>query len=179
MISGRYSRARQLVVGADRTSWRGPSKLPFGLVDVGAATAVRRSVEREAVGGERGGIGRMRTAGRWPPQMLTSRRPAARRSSAPARVGEVLDLRQRQRVDVSASVRIGASAGSPCCRRRRRQVRGRKVKRALIAACTSCSATSRLRSSANCSVISELPLELIDVICVSPGICRTGARAAR
>ena len=30
---------------------------------------------------------------------------------------------------------------------------------------------SMLRSSENCSVISELPNELIDVICVSPGTC--------
>ena len=40
-----------------------------------------------------------------------------------------------------------------------------------MAACTSCSAISMLRSSENCSVISELPKELIDVICVSPGTC--------
>ena len=38
-----------------------------------------------------------------------------------------------------------------------------------MAACTSCSATSMLRSSENCSVIRELLKELIDVICVSPG----------
>ena len=30
---------------------------------------------------------------------------------------------------------------------------------------------SMLRSSENCSVISELPKELIDVICVRPGTC--------
>ena len=40
---------------------------------------------------------------------------------------------------------------------------------ALIAAWTSCSATSMFRFSTNCSVISELPNELFDVIWFSPG----------
>ena len=37
-------------------------------------------------------------------------------------------------------------------------------------ACTSCSATSRDRLRANCSVMTDAPLELTEVICVSPGI---------
>ena len=48
---------------------------------------------------------------------------------------------------------------------------GRSVRAELIAACTSCSATSSPRLSVNCSVITELPLELVDVIWFSPGIC--------
>ena len=40
-----------------------------------------------------------------------------------------------------------------------------------MAACTSCSATSMLRSSENWRVISELLKELIEVIWVSPGTC--------
>src|SRR5436190_23671705 len=47
---------------------------------------------------------------------------------------------------------------------------GRSVSAALIAACTSCSATSSPRLSVNCSVITQLPLELVDVISFSPGI---------
>jgi hypothetical protein len=47
---------------------------------------------------------------------------------------------------------------------------GRKVNAALMAACTSCSATSSDRSSANCSVTTELPSELVDVIRARPGI---------
>jgi len=53
---------------------------------------------------------------------------------------------------------------------------GSRVSAALIAAWTSCSATSRPSVSVNCSVISELPPELVDVIWVSPGIwpnCRS------
>ncbi len=42
---------------------------------------------------------------------------------------------------------------------------------ALIAACTSCSATSMFSSSANCRVMTELPAELLDVIWFRPGIC--------
>ena len=47
---------------------------------------------------------------------------------------------------------------------------GKSVSAELIAACTSCSATSRPRLSVNCSVITELPLELVEVIWFSPGI---------
>ena len=47
---------------------------------------------------------------------------------------------------------------------------GKRVSAELIAACTSCSATSSPRLSVNCSVITELPLELVDVIWFSPGI---------
>ncbi len=35
--------------------------------------------------------------------------------------------------------------------------------------CTSCSATSMLRLRLNCSVMTELPSELVEVICCSPG----------
>ena len=41
---------------------------------------------------------------------------------------------------------------------------------ALIAACTSCSATSMSRSSTNWSVMTDAPSELEDVIWFSPGI---------
>ena len=47
---------------------------------------------------------------------------------------------------------------------------------ALIAACTSCSAISRLRSRLNCNVITDAPADEFDVIRVSPGIwpnCRS------
>ena len=38
-----------------------------------------------------------------------------------------------------------------------------------MAACTSCSATSMLRSKENCNVMSELPSELVEVIWFKPG----------
>ena len=55
-------------------------------------------------------------------------------------------------------------------------VRGSRFDAALIAACTSCSAASMLRSSANCSVTCELPKLETEVIEVSEGIwpnCRS------
>ena len=48
---------------------------------------------------------------------------------------------------------------------------GRNVCAALIAAWTSCSATSMFRLRENCSVIIEQPSELVDVIWFRPGIC--------
>ncbi|KAG1375010.1 hypothetical protein G6F60_015465 [Rhizopus arrhizus] len=52
-----------------------------------------------------------------------------------------------------------------------------------MAACTSCSATPRDTSSENCSVITEMPLPLVDDICFKPGICpnrrSSGAVTAR
>jgi len=48
---------------------------------------------------------------------------------------------------------------------------GSSVKAALIAAWTSCSATSSPRLRANCKTMTELPPELVEVIWLSPGIC--------
>ncbi len=47
---------------------------------------------------------------------------------------------------------------------------GSRLLPALIAACTSCSATSSDSASANCSVITDAPPELDDVIWFRPGI---------
>ncbi len=47
---------------------------------------------------------------------------------------------------------------------------GRKLVAALIAACTCCSAMSSARFRSNCSVITLLVDELVDVICLRPGI---------
>src|SRR5207253_10599845 len=49
--------------------------------------------------------------------------------------------------------------------------RGKKVEAALIAAWTSCSATSMFRSRLNCRVMSETPNELTEVIWLRPGTC--------
>ena len=40
-----------------------------------------------------------------------------------------------------------------------------------MAACTSCSATSRPSSRLNWSITTELPFELFEIICFRPGIC--------
>jgi hypothetical protein len=74
--------------------------------------------------------------------------------------------------DVSASVSTGASAGFTLLYTGGLgRSEGRRVPLAFTAACTSCSATSTFNARSNCSVITELPNELVDVICLRPGIC--------
>ncbi len=113
-----------------------------------------------------------RTAGRWPPESVTSPTPgnceifcARRVSTRFCTSGSGTDL------ELMPSVRMGASAGltllytggaGRSC--------GRKFAPALIAAWTSCSATSSESSSPNCRVITEAPPELVEDICFSPGV---------
>src|SRR5882762_1221586 len=67
--------------------------------------------------------------------------------------------------DVSASVRIGVSAGLVLLYVGGvGRSAGRYVPDALIDCCTSCSATSMLRLRLNCRVMTELPSELVEVI---------------
>ena len=78
--------------------------------------------------------------------------------------GSVADVRPRVRIGASAGFTLLYTGGVG-------RSRGSKVNAALMAACTSCSATSSPRFSVNCRTITELPLELVDVIWFSPGIC--------
>jgi len=98
--------------------------------------------------------------------MLTSPTPASSEIFWTRRVSARSSTWVRGRVfEVRARVRMGASAGFTLLYTGGvGRSLGRNVKAALIAACTSCSATSRLRSRLNCRVINELPLELVDVI---------------
>src|SRR5262249_59555966 len=74
--------------------------------------------------------------------------------------------------EVSAKVRIGASAGLTLAYiGGAGRSDGRRLPAALIAAWTCCSATSRLRDRLNCSVMTEAPPELVEDIWLSPGIC--------
>src|ERR1700679_3708473 len=109
----------------------------------------------------------MRTAGFWPPEILTRPTPGnceilgARRVSARSSTfdSEIFS-------DVSANVKIGVSAGFVLLYIGGvGRSGGRYVPEALMEACTSCSATSMFNASVNCSVITELPSELMDVIC--------------
>src|SRR3954462_10995391 len=74
--------------------------------------------------------------------------------------------------ELMLSVRIGVSAGLLLLYVGGAwSVRGSRLEAALIAACTSCSAASMLRSRLNWSVICELPKLDTDVIWPSEGIC--------
>src|SRR5690242_933436 len=80
-------------------------------------------------------------------------------------------------LDMSASVMTGASAGLTLLYTGGLgRSLGRKVNALLIAACTPCSATSKFKSRLNCSVTTDAPPELTDVIWLRPGIwpnCRS------
>ena len=105
--------AFELVVGVDGVGAHRPVETAFGRIDIGVADGGAQIVDIEAVGGQRLRDWRwMRTAGRWPPEMLTRPTPGnceifcARRVSARSSTcvsGSVLE--------VTASVRTGASAG--------------------------------------------------------------------
>src|SRR5262252_7554092 len=115
----------------------------------------------------------MRTAGRCPPLMLTRPTPGnceifcARRVSARSSTwvsGIVLEVNAKVRIGASAGLTLAYIGGAG-------RSDGNRLPAALIAAWTSCSATSRLRSRLNCSVMTEAPAELVDDIWLRPGIC--------
>src|SRR5215475_11670518 len=120
----------------------------------------------------------MRTAGFCPPLIVTNPTPdsweilGARRVSARSSTADNGSVG-----DDSDNVTIGVSAGFTLLYRGGvGRSTGRNVPLALIDCCTSCSATSMLSSRSNCSVMIEMPAELDDVICCSPGIwpnCRS------
>ena len=108
----------------------------------------------------------MRTAGRCPPEMLTTPTPGSCETFCASRVKDRSSTSMSLSVaDVTASVMMGASAGLNFA-----YVGGvgrsfgSTLPAALMAACTSCSATSRPRSRLNCSVMTEAPPELAEVI---------------
>ena len=104
----------QLVVGADRERLAGPVEAcPWPGSRWRRRRAARTSSRVRPLAASRAGLTWMRTAGFWPPLMVTRPTPGsceifcARRVSARS-----CDRRERQRVARSrASVRIGASAG--------------------------------------------------------------------
>ncbi len=153
--------------------WRGPSKLPLAWLTLAVATAVRKSSRVRPYAASAAGLACTRTAGRCPPLMLTSPTPGswaifwASRVSARSSTwgsGKVAEVSPRVRMGVSAGFTLLYTGGFG-------RSGGRSVSAELIAACTSCSATSRPRLRVNCSVMTELPLELVDVIWFKPGIC--------
>ena len=150
-----------------------PSKLPLAWLTLAAPIAVRTSSRVSPVAASATGLICTRTAGRWPPPIDTSPTPETSDSFCASRVSTKSSMVGSGRVsELTASVRIGASAGLTFAYTGGigRSV-GRNVPAALIAACTSCSATSSVRSSENRSVMTEAPPELVEDICSSPGTC--------
>ncbi len=113
MISERYSSAVFSWSLASMVDARvGPSKLPLAWLMLAAAMEVRTSSSERLYAASAFGLTWMRTAGRWPPLMLTRPTPGsceifcARRVSARSS-----SLGSGSVEEVSASVRIGVSAG--------------------------------------------------------------------
>ena len=74
--------------------------------------------------------------------------------------------------EVTARVRIGASAGLTLLYTGGSGISvGSRLAAALMAACTCCSAISRVRSRLKRRVMTDAPPELVDDICFKPGIC--------
>jgi hypothetical protein len=121
-----------------------PVEAALGLVDVGRGDRDAQILEGEAVGRERGRVGLHRTAGRCPPLMLTRPTPGSWAIFWASRVSARSSTWGSGKVaEVSPSVRIGVSAGFTLLYTGGfgRSV-GKSVSAELIAACTSCSATS-------------------------------------
>ena len=154
-------------------AWLRPVEAALGLVDVGRGD--RRCARPRASGRRRQsavGLACTRIAGFWPPLMLTSPTPGSCEIFWASRVS----ARSCDLATAAASSRSAPASGSArrpdwsCCRSAGSADRAAgRSPAALIAACTCCSATSMSSSSANCSVMTEQPSELVDVICVRPG----------
>src|SRR5262245_8282696 len=90
----------------------GPSKLPLAWLVLALAIDVRTSSSDKPYAASAFGLTWIRTAGRWPPLMLTRPTPGSWEIFCAMRVSARSSSFGRGIVgDVSASVRIGASAG--------------------------------------------------------------------
>jgi hypothetical protein len=76
----------------------------------------------------------------------------------------VLEVTARVSTGVSAGLTLLYTGGAG-------RSEGNRLLAALIAACTCCSATSILTSRLKRRVRTEAPPELVEAICVRPGIC--------
>ena len=111
------------------------------------ALPMRRAhvVDVEAIGGERARVDLHAHRGPWPPLMVTSPTPGCCEIFCASRVSaQILDLDQRQglRRDRERQDRRVGGIDLGVDRRRRQILPAKDCCAALIAACTSCSATS-------------------------------------
>ena len=113
-----------------------------------------------------------RTDGRWPPLMVTRPTPliceifCASRVSARSSIlvsGSTSEVSDRVSTGASAGLTLLYTGGYG-------RLAGKKVPAALIAACTSCSATSSDSARSNCKVTTEAPSELVEPMDLRPGI---------
>ncbi len=113
MMIWRYSSAERSWSLASIVEARaGPSKLPLAPLTLAAPIAVRRSSIDMPSAASAVGLAWMRTAGRWPPLMVTRPTPWICEIFCATRVStRSCSLGSGSVSEVIASVRIGASAG--------------------------------------------------------------------
>ena len=154
------------------SDWSGPLKLPLGVLTLAVLMAVCTLARFNPSAASWRALTCTCTAGRWPPLKLTSPTPDTCESFCASRVSAMSCNWVNGRVaEVSPRVMTGASAGLTLAYTGGdgRSV-GRKFEPALIAACTSCSATSSGRLRSKRRLMTDAPPELVDHICASPGI---------
>ena len=151
----------------------GPSKLPFGPFKLLRVTALRRSSRLKPYEAKAFGLARIRTAGRCPPPILTSPTPEICEIFCASRVSTKSWICAKGRLsETMAKLMIGASAGLTLLNTGGvGRSLGSRLLATLIAACTSCSATSKLVAKLKRKVSSEAPPELLELISVRPAIC--------
>ena len=128
--STRGTRRRpELVVGVDRRACVGPSKLPLALLTLALPIVGAQIVDVEPEAASARRLAWMRTAGRWPPLMLTRPTPgnceifcASRVSASPRTFGQRQRLRGQRQREHRRIGRIDLGVD-----RRRRQVRRQQI----------------------------------------------------
>ena len=151
----------------------GPSKLPLALLALAAAIAVRSASMPMPLAASACVSAWMRTAGRCPPASVTRPTPLTWLIFCASRVlTRFCTSVSGSESEVIDSVSTGASAGLTLAYTGGAgRSAGRLEPAPLIAACTSCSATSSVSVSANCSVMIDAPEALVELMRLSPAIC--------
>jgi hypothetical protein len=104
--------ALDLVVGIERPGARRPVERALGRIDVGVGDGRAQIVDIETIGGEREHVGDHAHRGPLPAADADESHAFELRDLLrQARIGQILELRERQVFEVMPRVRIGASAG--------------------------------------------------------------------
>ncbi len=148
-----------------------PYSAPLAWLTLALRMAVRTSASVRPKAASFSGAAWMRSAGLRRPLRSTTATPSIceiwRAISVSARSDSSIGVSSS---DCMRSSRIGPSLGLTFFQvGRLGSSAGSRAVAALMAACTSCAATSMLLSSVNCSVMLVLPSELLEVMSVMPG----------
>lgn len=150
----------------------GPSKLPLAELELALLMAVRKLLSVMPLAASACVLAWMRMAGFCPPSKLTRPTPLTWLIFCASRVltmfctsvsGSSLEVMARLSTGVSAGLTLAYTGGAG-------KSAGSKELLALMAACTSCSATSSDRPNWNCKVMMDTPAALVEAMRSSPDI---------